>query len=248
MGKEPSFTPSDLYPLGDTAVLADWGGGIDPDTHGQVRSFCEHLASHPFPGMLDIVPAFNSVAVYFDPVQVLSGIDRKQEAALSAMEMVQRYLRSLMADLQCVDQGKQRVLEIPVCYGGEYGPDLDEVARHTGLTPDEVIAIHAEPLYLVYMLGFAPGFPYLGGMSERIAVPRRDTPRQAIPAGSVGIGGRQTGIYSLSTPGGWQVIGRTPLALFRPAEKPPTLLRPGDRLRFRPISPEEYQLLKEGEA
>src|SRR4030095_8558884 len=138
---------------------------------------------------------------------------------------VQTYLS--IEQLHAADQAR-RTIEIPVCYGGEYGPDLSLVAELNGLTEEEVIAIHAGGSYLVHMLGFAPGFPYLGGMSERIAAPRHQTPRTIIPQGSVGIAGKQTGIYSVATPGGWQLIGRTPLALFRPQDEIPSLLRPGD--------------------
>jgi inhibitor of KinA len=136
-------------------------------------------------------------------------------------------------------------VEIPVCYGGEFGADLDFVAKHANLTPGEVIEIHSAADYLVHMIGFAPGFPYLGGMSSKIAAPRRSSPRLKVPAGSVGIAGEQTGIYPLETPGGWQLIGRTPLALFRPEQDPPTLLQPGDIVRFRPITPQQFRELKE---
>jgi len=130
-----------------------------------------------------------------------------------------------------------------VCYGGDLGPDLAAVARHTGLSPAEVIALHTTPTYRVHMIGFAPGFPYLGGLDARLNTPRRAEPRPLVPAGAVGIAGAQTGIYSLPTPGGWQLIGRTPLRLFAPAADPPTLLRAGQHLRFVPIGAAEFQRL-----
>jgi inhibitor of KinA len=139
-------------------------------------------------------------------------------------------------------------VDIPVCYGGDYGPDLDAVSFHTGLSTEEVVAIHGEPDYLVYMIGFAPGFPYLGGMSERLASPRRESPRAKIPPGSVGIAGSQTGVYPIETPGGWQLIGRTPLRLFRPERDEPSLLRTGDRVRFHAIERAEYRDLLERDA
>jgi inhibitor of KinA len=135
-------------------------------------------------------------------------------------------------------------VEIPVCYGGDFGPDLDLVASHAQLTPAEVIARHAAPEYLVYMVGFAPGFPYLGGLDAGLATPRRTQPRPLVPAGAVGIAGAQTGIYSLPTPGGWQLIGRTPRRLFDPGRNQPSLLQAGDRLRFVPISEAEFQQLR----
>src|ERR671914_867162 len=133
-----------------------------------------------------------------------------------------------------------RTVGIPVHYGGNFGPDLGFVALHNELTEQQVIEIHSQPMYLVYMIGFAPGFPYLGGMSERLASPRRESPREKIPAGSVGIAGSQTGVYPIETPGGWQLIGRTPLRLFRPDKDDPSLLRTGDRVRFHAIEPAEY--------
>jgi inhibitor of KinA len=148
-------------------------------------------------------------------------------------------------NLEETKESKQRFVEIPVCYGGEYGPDLEAVAEYHHLSTSEVVEIHSKEEYLVYMIGFAPGFPYLGGMSEEIATPRRHSPRLSIPEGSVGIAGMQTGVYPISTPGGWQLIGRTPLELFCPNENPPTLLQSGDIVKFVPISLEEYQANKE---
>ena len=136
------------------------------------------------------------------------------------------------------------MIEIPVSYGGEHGPDLQEVAQHCGLAVTEVMALHAKADYLVHAIGFAPGFPYLGGLPEKLHAPRRTTPRLSVPAGSVGIGGAQTGIYPLVTPAGWQIIGCTPLLLFRPNEAEPTLLRVGDRVKFRAITPEEFAAWK----
>jgi len=138
---------------------------------------------------------------------------------------------------------KQEIVEIPVCYGGKFGPDLEIVAKHNQLTPDEVITIHSEGLYLIYMIGFAPGFPYLGGLSDKIATPRRESPRFKIPAGTVGIAGDQTGVYPIETPGGWQLIGRTPVKLFNPKHSSPTLLKTGSYIRFIPIPPKEYEQL-----
>jgi inhibitor of KinA len=141
-------------------------------------------------------------------------------------------LRERLTRLEIVAPPTGKVVEVPVLYGGEFGPDLDDVARRTELTTDDVVRLHSLAEYTVYMIGFAPGFPFLAGLPEQLAVPRRDSPRLAVPAGSVAIGGRQTGIYPLSTPGGWRIIGRTSLRLFRPEVEPPTLLELGDRVRF----------------
>ncbi|HET6872400.1 MAG TPA: 5-oxoprolinase subunit PxpB, partial [Sporolactobacillaceae bacterium] len=150
--------------------------------------------------------------------------------------------RSRLRDINW-DQASQldaHTVNIPVCYGGEWGPDLDHVAAVNGLSPEEVIRIHSEGVYLVHMIGFAPGFPYLGGLSKEISTPRRETPRLVIPKGSVGIAGDQTGVYPLETPGGWQLIGRTPINLFNPNSETPSLLKAGDFVRFVPISPSEW--------
>jgi KipI family sensor histidine kinase inhibitor len=143
------------------------------------------------------------------------------------------------------EEEPRRVVTIPVVYGGEWGPDLEEVARLCGLSAIDVVRIHSAPLYRVYMLGFVPGFAYLGGMDERIAVPRLAVPRAKIPAGSVGIAGGQTGVYPLETPGGWRLIGRTPLSLFVPERNPPALLKAGDWVRFLPIAPEDWDRWRE---
>jgi inhibitor of KinA len=135
-------------------------------------------------------------------------------------------------------------VELPVFYGGDHGPDMAFVAEHSKMSPEEVAALHASAEYLVHAIGFTPGFPYLGGLPEALRTPRRDTPRARVPAGSVAIGGAQTGVYSVESPGGWQIIGRTPVRLFRPQEKQPALLRPGDRVRFKPISKAEFESWK----
>jgi len=171
------------------------------------------------PGVTNVHPAYASILIDFDPLAIRhSGVER------AAAE--------LFAEAAAAPVPEPRLVEIPVVYGGEYGPDLEGVAALTGLTPDEVVAIHSGAEYLVYFLGFSPGFPYLGGMPESIAAPRLETPRRRVPAGSVAIGGRQTGVYPMASPGGWRIIGRTPLRLFDPAADPPTLLQMGDRVRF----------------
>ena len=139
-----------------------------------------------------------------------------------------------------MEKFKGRTVEIPVCYDPEFGPDLGLVAKQAKLTPEEVIKRHGKPEYLVYLVGFAPGFPYLGGLPKELHTPRHAKPRMVVPPGSVGIGGQQTGIYPLATPGGWNLIGRTPVRLFRPEENPPVLLRAGDQVKFRAISREEF--------
>jgi inhibitor of KinA len=157
-----------------------------------------------------------------------------------------QFLRERLGGLDVEELDVPRLVEIPVCYGGELGPDLDDVARAHGLTPDEVVALHTEAEYLVYMIGFMPGFAYLGGLPAQIATPRRKTPRTAVPAGTVGIGGQQTGVYPLVSPGGWNLIGRTPVKIFDITRAEPTLLLTGDRVRFRAILRAEFDEATEG--
>ncbi|MFC7440482.1 5-oxoprolinase subunit PxpB [Laceyella putida] len=228
----PNATFIELTPLGDAAVIIQLGQTIDLETHRKVKTLATLLDQHPIPGMIEQVPAFTTVAVFYDPLKT------SYKAVCSMLEQIVSKLENPM-DVE------PRTVEIPVCYGGEFGPDLEFVAEHNRLTPDEVIDIHSNGEYLVYMIGFAPGFPYLGGMSKRIAAPRRESPRLSIPAGTVGIAGTQTGVYPIETPGGWQLIGRTPVALFRPNKNPPSVLQAGDLVRFRPISREEYDAWKE---
>jgi inhibitor of KinA len=223
-----------LSPLGDCAVVVSFGDEITLETSGVVKEFGRRLAESPPQALVEYVPAFTNVTVVYD-------------AATQTYDGFASELGSLLTKVSSTTQETDvRTVEIPVQYGGEFGPDLRFVASHNGLTEDDVVAIHSEPTYVVYMIGFAPGFPYLGGMSERIAAPRRDSPRAAIPAGSVGIAGRQTGVYSIETPGGWQLIGRSPLRLFRPEAASPSLLQAGDRVRFTRISRREYEDLAGG--
>ena len=228
-----------LYPLGDAAVVLDFGGGISPTTHAAIAAFSTLLARQPFPGMRECVPAFTTLTVYYDPWLA------SENGQFTPYERVAAQLHQLLTTTEATEAAAETVVvEMPVCYGGAFGPDLDFVAQHTGLSPAEVIARHTAPEYLVHMIGFAPGFPYLGGMDARLATPRRAQPRPLVPAGAVGIAGPQTGIYSLPTPGGWQLIGRTPLPLFNPEWAAPSRLRAGQRLRFAAISEAEFMQLE----
>lgn len=214
--------------LGDRALVVHLGDGIDTATFRAVRSISRLLGANPPAGMIEFVPAFTTITIYYDPL-------RNSEAELIS------YVSDWVTGPDSSVEPRPRIVEIPVCYGDEFGSDLEFVAQYAGLTPQEVVEIHSAADYLVHMIGFAPGFPYLGGMSSKIAAPRRSSPRLRIPAGSVGIAGDQTGIYPLETPGGWQLIGRTPLVLFSPQQDPPTLLQAGDIVRFRPITAEQFR-------
>jgi inhibitor of KinA len=224
-------------PLGDRAVTITVGDSIDEATHRRVRATSRALADGSLAAVTDIVPAFASVTVHYDPARV------RGDATLSVYTRIVAQLRAALDGIRVEDLPAPRLVEIPVCYGGEMGPDLDDVATLHGLTTDEIVRIHAEGDYLVYMVGFMPGFAYLGGLSDRIATPRRSSPRTAVPAGMVGIGGQQTGVYPMESPGGWNLIGKTPLVIFDITRDEPTLLATGDRVRFVPITPGEYRRL-----
>ena len=218
---------SRIKPLGDTALRVQLGEGIDPELNRRVRAACAALERAALPGVVEWVPSYTAVTVHYQPHVVrFQELCRQVEAAIAADQDAP------------LPAGK--VVTLPVLYGGEQGPDLGFVAEHHRLSVEEVIALHSTPEYLVYMIGFAPGFPYLGGLPERLATPRLEKPRLSVPKGSVGIGGSQTGVYSVDSPGGWRLIGRTPVALYDPKRNPPALLEAGDRLRFRPVSAAEY--------
>lgn len=236
-----------MSPLGDSAVIIQLGEGISEQTHRVVSALTKRIENDPFPGFIECVPAFTSVTVFYQPFEVYRKME-SGKAVDSPYEKVKALIEHHLQELTMEEETNQRTVEIPVYYGGRFGPDLEEVADINGLTAQEVIDIHTSGEYLVYMIGFAPGFPYLGGMSEKIAAPRRSSPRTSIPAGSVGIAGMQTGVYPLSTPGGWQLIGNTPLELFKPYEQPPSLLRAGDIVKFVSVTEEEYHALKEGKS
>nr|WP_325166622.1 5-oxoprolinase subunit PxpB [Viridibacillus soli] len=226
--------------LGDSAVMVQIGDSIDPTNCAILQNLLALLEDHPFDGFAEAVPAYTNITIYYHPYTVF-----RMTGNITSYDFVCQYVKQLMTKMTSNKQTTQRVVEIPVVYGGEYGPDLEYVAKRNGLTTEEVIQLHSANECLVYMLGFAPGFAFMGGMNEAIATSRKDTPRLAIPARSVGIAGKQTGIYPFETPGGWQIIGRTPLDLFLPKETPPSLLQAGDCIRFKPISDEEYKQLKE---
>lgn len=214
-------------PAGDRAVSIELGDAISPEINRRVRSLFLSIEKQAISGVVDLVPSYRSVLVYYDPLRVTYP---DLEASLRAVE----------AGMEEAPVRAPNVLEVPTLYGGEYGPDLGYVAEHNGLTAEEVVRIHSGTDYLIYMMGFTPGFTYLGGMSDRIATPRLETPRTAIPAGSVGIAETQTGVYPVESPGGWRLIGRTPLRLFDPRREPPVVVGAGDYLRFVPTGQEEY--------
>jgi inhibitor of KinA len=221
-------------PLGDHAITITVGESIDEATHRRVRAISAALDSRPVAGIVDQVPAFASLVVHYDPERV--GGDPGEPP----YQRLVSSLTDLLAHVGDEPLPAPRTTEIPVCYGGELGPDLEDVARQHAMTAHDVIDIHTAGTYLVYMVGFMPGFAYLAGLDERLVTPRRTSPRTAVPAGTVGIGGQQTGVYPLVSPGGWNLIGRTPLRIFDVTRDEPALLATGDRVRFRAISLAEF--------
>lgn len=212
---------------GDKSLVVEFGNSISPEINAKIRSMVEALDSEKIGGVNEIIPTYRSILVLYDPLTI------------EFNELVER-LKSIESTLKDGEEGKVTIIELPTVYGGEYGPDIEFVAKHNNLTEKEVIDLHSSRDYLVYMLGFTPGFSYLGGMSEKIETPRLQTPRTKIPAGSTGIAGKQTGIYPIDSPGGWQLIGRTPVKLYTPLEDPPVLLNAGDYVRFVPVDEKEY--------
>lgn len=210
----------EISPASDRSLLVSFGEAISLDLHREVLQLLRAFEVVP-PGILNLHPAFASVLIDFDP--------RRWSHA-----SVEDLVTTRLAEAENAREPEARTIEIPVRYGGEFGPDLEDVARHTGLPPAEVVRLHVGGSYLVYFLGFSPGFPYLGGMPPELATPRLAAPRKRVPAGSIAIGGSQTGVYPVESPGGWRIIGRTELCLFDPQAVPPALLRAGDSVRFVP--------------
>ncbi len=221
-----------ILTAGDSSILVEFGKVISPEINRKIAATVQLMKMQHIEGVVDIIPAFCSLLINYDP------------RVISYEEITERMQHLLKMDAK-MDEGKKKVYEIPVCYGGEYGPDIANIAAHAGLTEEEVIKIHSSRDYLIYMLGFLPGFCYLGGLDERIHTPRLANPRIKISAGSVGIGGSQTGIYPLDSPGGWQLMGMTPVKTYDPDREVPILLEAGDYIRFIPIDEEEYHRIKE---
>ena len=216
---------------GDTSVAVVFGNEISMDINTQIRAFDEALAEEQIDGVYETVPTYCSLTIHYAPEKIrYDALEEQLEKLLSVAHKAQKM--------------NTVVIEIPVLYGGEYGPDLETVAAHNGMTPEEVIKIHSNAEYLIYMLGFTPGFSYMGGMDDSIATPRLKTPRVLIPAGSVGIAGKQTGIYPIDSPGGWQLIGRTPVKLYDAHRDTPILLDAGVHVKFIPIDEEEYKRIE----
>lgn len=227
-----------ILTAGDSALLIEFGKEINPEINRKITALVQLMREQHIEGIVDVIPAFCSLLINYDP------------RVLSYEELKERMEHLLKMETK-IEATRKRIFEIPVCYGGEYGPDIENIAEHAGLSVEEVIKIHSSKDYLIYMLGFLPGFTYLGGLDERIYTPRLASPRLKIRAGSVGIGGSQTGIYPLDSPGGWQLMGLTPVRTYDPERQTPILVEAGDYIRFIPIDEEEFlriqKLVEKGE-
>jgi inhibitor of KinA len=236
----------EITPLGDSTLIVRVRDRFDDareKTLDEVLRVFQQLKRAKIPGVIELAPAYTTVAVFFDPVAIVEAGAKPDQV----LDWLTNRIRAAVAGI--ADPGhnrgaQPRLIEIPVCYDAEFAFDLDDVARHTQLAPQKVVGLHSAAEYRVGCIGFTPGFPFLAGLPKELATPRRAIPRKEIAAGSVGIGGAQTGIYPLRSPGGWNIIGRTPVRLFDPAKNPPTLLRTGDRVRLRAITRREFDALK----
>lgn len=208
--------------MGDRSLLVELGDTISPDVNRRVQQLMLQLQQAPLPGVREIAPGYRSLLVVYDPLTI------------AAAELMER-IAEAAAQQGLAGLPQAKLLTVPVFYGGDYGPDLEGVAGHLGISSDQVIRLHTETVYRVYMIGFTPGYPYMGELPAALAVPRRSTPRTRVPKGSVGIAQRQTGIYPVESPGGWQIIGWTPIELFDPSRQLPSLLEMGDRVKFEAV-------------
>jgi inhibitor of KinA len=222
-----------IFPLSDSALTVDFGNRIDETINENVLRLFKKLQGLS-PHFLDVVPAYSSVTVYYDAVAL-----RSKES--SAFERAKKLIEPLLQEEESNIPVQRRQVKIPVCYSEKFAFDLKELSRQKGLSIDEAIRLHMAKTYRVFMIGFLPGFAYMGKVDERIATPRRSQPRTAVPAGAVGIAGEQTGIYPLTSPGGWNIIGRTPLKMFDASKEDAVLLAPGDEVTFYSISDDEFE-------
>lgn len=226
-----------IYPISEKAVTIEFGKEIDPVTHQRIMQADLLLNKEGFSGFVETVPAYSTLTVYYDPIIVLQdpGLE-----GLTAFEKVRSLLLSVIERPSATIPTESPLIKIPVCYESSFAPDLDFVSNYCNLAKEEIIQLHTNRVYTVFMIGFSPGFPYLGILDSKLEVPRKDVPNTTVPPGSVAIAGRQTGIYPFETPGGWQLIGRTPIRLFDTASKQDPLLKAGYRVQFESISSSEF--------
>lgn len=226
-GSEAMGIKPRILPAGDQGVLLEFGAEINPEVNRMVHAFAHLTNQKRIPGIGELIPSYCSLLIYYDPF-------------LLSFAQVTCWLEGLLGGESLEAEAPSVLKEVPVLYGGEYGPDLEFVAKHNRISPEEVIRLHTSQPYLVYVVGFSPGFSAMGVVPPQIQAPRLANPRTKVPGGSVGIGGQQTGIYAVESPGGWQLIGRTPLRLFNLAKDPPSFFQAGDYCRFYGITEQEF--------
>ena len=214
--------------MGDRGLILEFGDEISREVNDKVRRMALAIHANPMEGIIEIVPTYRSLLIHYNPL------------ALPA-EALRKRLTRLEQGLQLTPFPEPNLTRIPVAYGGEYGPDLEYVAQYHHISPEEVIQLHCSRPYPIYMIGFMPGYPYMGELPDGLVTPRLKTPRLSVPQGSVAIAQKQTGIYSIESPGGWRILGRTPVKLFDPEKEPPALLHMGDLVQFYPVSEKEFR-------
>ena len=231
----PGF-PYRIFPLGDAAVTIDFGNCIDEAINKEVITRFHQLQAQPLPGMIEVVPAYSSLAIYYD----VFSISKKIPAAVTAFEWIKQQLEERLQQPVHRQEDTVKLIRVPVCYDHEFALDIQHIASAKRISVERIIHLHTEKTYKIYMLGFLPGFAYMGEVDEQLAIPRKPQPEK-VKAGSVGIAGRRTGIYPLDSPGGWQIIGRTPLKLFDANNEHPVLLTAGDSVQFYSITKEQFE-------
>jgi len=214
--------------MGDRGLLLEFGEGIGHEVNDRVRRMALTIQAEAIEGIIETVPTYRSLLVIYNPLTL-------------PIDPLKKRLQKIEEGLRETSFPEPKLTRIPAAYGGPYGPDMEDVAKHCGISTEEVIRLHTSKPYFIYMIGFMPGYPYMGELPETLIMPRLKTPRLSVPKGSVAIAQKQTGIYSMESPGGWQIIGRTPIELFNPEEKPPALLQMGDLVQFYSISEEEFR-------
>lgn len=230
-----------FFQTSENAISLEFGEKISEDTLEEITKLNQLIKQNPFAGLLSTIPAYTTLTIYFNPVALMKdgGLN-----GITCLDKILGYIKSINFEIKNGLKVPSQIIHIPVCYDVKFGLDLEELTSYYQLKKEEIIEIHSSAVYTVFMIGFVPGFPYLGGLSEKLTAPRKQNPRPAIPAGSVGIAGRQTGIYPLETPGGWQIIGRTASKLFDANRPQPALLKAGDKIKFVPISLTEFEQIQ----
>lgn len=227
-----------FFQISENAISLEFGDEISEEILERITNLNDRIKRNPFAGLLSTVHAYTTLTLHFNPLELLNAADLKGDTCL---DKISAYINSINIESKYTPTTNDKIIHIPVCYDESFGLDLKEISSFYQFKKEEIIELHSSAVYTVYMIGFVPGFPYLGGLSEKLTAPRKENPRSLIPAGSVGIAGQQTGIYPLETPGGWQIIGRTPLKLFDANRQQPCLLKAGERIKFESISLNEFE-------